>query len=61
MAIAYAGIWFIGIGDWYDRSFVEELRAGYLLESWTDEAIIALRFVLTGTVSFVLRDDVHPL
>lgn len=54
VAIAYAGIWVFGIGDWYDRSFVEELRAGYMLESWSDESIVALRFVLTGTVSFVL-------
>lgn len=54
VALAYVGIWVLGLGGWYDRGFVEEVRAGYMLDSWSDEAIIALRFVLTGTVSFVL-------
>ena len=54
MAIAYGGLWFLGIGGWYDQGFVEEIRAGYMLESWSDESIIALRFMLTATVSFVL-------
>jgi uncharacterized protein len=54
VAIAYAGIWGLGLGGWYSSSFVEELRADYMLESWSDESIIALRFVLTATVSFVL-------
>ncbi len=53
-AIAYAGIWGLSLGGWYDRSVVAEIRAGYLLDSWSDESIIALRFVLTATVSFVL-------
>jgi uncharacterized protein len=52
--IAYVGIWAFGFGGWYDGNFVEELRTGYMLESWSDESIIALHFVLTGTVSFVL-------
>ncbi|TXS92914.1 CPBP family intramembrane metalloprotease [Parahaliea maris] len=54
VALAYAGIWVFSFGDWYDTGFVEELRTGYMLESWSDESIIALRFVLTGTVSFFL-------
>lgn len=54
VAVAHAGIWALGFGGWYDTGFVEELRAGYLLESWSDGSIIALRFVLTATVSFVL-------
>jgi membrane protease YdiL (CAAX protease family) len=54
VSIAYVGIWGLGLGGWYCSSFVEELRAGYMLESWSDESIIALRFVLTATVSFVL-------
>lgn len=53
-SVAYAAIWGLGLGNWYDPGFVEELRSGYQLESWPDEAIIALRFALTGTVSFVL-------
>lgn len=52
--IAYVGIWGLSPGSWYGSSFVEEIRAGYMLESWSDESIIALRFVLTATVSFVL-------
>jgi len=54
VAIAYVGIWGLGFGGWYASSFVLELREGYMLGSWSDEDIIALRFVLTGTVSFVL-------
>jgi membrane protease YdiL (CAAX protease family) len=54
VAIAYVMIWVLGLGDWYDKSFVEEVRTGYMLESWSDESIIALRLVLAGTVSFVL-------
>jgi membrane protease YdiL (CAAX protease family) len=53
-AIAYAGIWGLSLGGWYDTSSVEEMRAGYMLESWSDESIIALRFFLTAAVSFVL-------
>ncbi len=29
VAVAYVGIWVVGIGGWYDNSFVEELRVGY--------------------------------
>lgn len=54
VALAYAAIWALGFGSWYDESFVAELRTGYMLESWSDESIIALRFALTATVSFVL-------
>ena len=54
LSVAYAAIWGLGLGNWYDAGFVEELRSGYQVESWPDEAIIALRFALTGTVSFVL-------
>lgn len=54
VAIAYAGIWALGLGGWYSAEYVEELRAGFMLESWPDGSIIALQFVLTGTVSFVL-------
>ena len=54
VAIAYAGIWGLSLGGWYDSGFVEEIRAGYMLESWSDGSIIALHFVLTATVSFVL-------
>lgn len=54
VAIAYAGIWGLSFGGWYDSRFVEELRAGYMLGSWSNESIIALRFVLTGSVSFLL-------
>ncbi len=53
-AIAYLGIWALSLGGWYDSAFVEEVRSGYLLDSWSDESIIALRFVLTATISFVL-------
>ncbi len=52
--VAYLVIWGLSFGSWYDSGFVEELRAGYMLESWSDGAIIALRFVLTATVSFTL-------
>ena len=54
VAIAYAGIWGLSLGGWYDSSFVEEIRSGYMLESWSDGSIISLRFALTATVSFVL-------
>ena len=54
VSIAYAGIWSLSFGGWYDSRFVEEVRAGYMLESWSDGSIIALRFVLTATVGFVL-------
>ena len=54
VAIAYAGIWALSLGGWYAGNFVEDLRAGYMLETWSDEAVIALRFALTGTVSFAL-------
>ena len=53
-AIAYVGIWGLSFGGWYDSNFIEEVRAGYMLDSWSDESIIALRFVLTATVSFML-------
>lgn len=53
-ALAYVGIWAFGFGGWYDQSFVDEVRQGYMLEDWSDLSIIALHFVLTGTVSFVL-------
>ncbi len=54
VALAYAGIWVLGFGGWYDEAFVNELRADYMLEAWSDMSIIALHFVLTATVSFVL-------
>ncbi len=54
VAVAYFGLWFAGMGGWYDLGFVEEIRAGYMLDGWSDESIIALRFVLAATVSFVL-------
>jgi len=54
VTIAYGAIWITGVGGWYDAGFVEEVRAGYMLDSWSDASIIALRFALTGTVSFVL-------
>ncbi|TVZ40053.1 CAAX prenyl protease-like protein [Alteromonadaceae bacterium 2753L.S.0a.02] len=54
VAVAYAAIWSLAFGGWYATGFVETLREGYMLESWSDASIIALRFVLTGTVSFVL-------
>ncbi len=54
VAAAYIAIWALGLGGWYDSSFVEEIRSGYLLDGWSDTAIIALHFVLTGTVSMVL-------
>ncbi len=54
IALAYTGIWVFALGDWYSHSFVDELRDGYMLESWSDGSLIALRFALTGTVSFVL-------
>lgn len=53
-AIAYVGIWGFSLGSWYDSGAVEQIRSGYMLDSWSDESIIALRFVLTATVSFVL-------
>ncbi len=54
VSVAYAGIWTLGAGNWYDPGFVEALRSGYMLESWSDDAIIALRFILTATLSVVL-------
>ncbi len=54
VAMAYIGIWGLGLGGWYNSDFVAELRAGYMLESWSDASIIALQFVLTGTVSLML-------
>ncbi len=54
IAVAYIALWVLGGGAWYDQAFVEEARSGYMLESWSDESIIALRFVLTATVSFLL-------
>lgn len=53
-AIAYAAIWLFSLGGWYAGGFVDELREGYMLESWSDGSVIALRFALTATVSFVL-------
>ncbi len=53
-SIAYAVIWGLGLGNWYDQSFVEALRSGYQVEQWTDGAIIAFRFAVTATVSFAL-------
>lgn len=52
--IAYVAIWGIGLGNWYDQSFVEALRGGYQVEHWSDGAIIAFRFAITATVSFAL-------
>ncbi|TGD76240.1 CPBP family intramembrane metalloprotease [Mangrovimicrobium sediminis] len=52
--IAYIGIWVLDFGGWYAVGFVDELRQDYMLESWSDTSLIALHFVLTGTVSFVL-------
>jgi len=54
VAVAYFGLWISGMGGWYDPGFVEEIRTGYMLDGWSDESIIALRFVLAATVSFVL-------
>lgn len=54
VAIAYVGIWVFDFGGWYAGDFVNELRTGYMLESWSDKSIIALHLVLTATVSFVL-------
>jgi len=52
--VAYAGIWGLSLGGWYSAGFIEELREGYMLDEWNDSSLIALRFVLTGTISFAL-------
>lgn len=54
VALAYLGVWLSGFGGWYDLDFVNDLRLEYTLPTWSDSAIIALHFVLTGTVSFIL-------
>lgn len=54
VAAAYTAIWNLCGGDWYDGQAVEQMRTEYMLDAWSDEFIIALRLLLTGTVSFVL-------
>ncbi|WP_346840053.1 type II CAAX endopeptidase family protein [Microbulbifer sp. SAOS-129_SWC] len=53
-SIAYVAIWWLGLGNWYDQSFIDALRSGYQVDNWTDGAIIAFRFAVTATVSFAL-------
>ena len=53
-AIAYLALWLLGGGGWYNQAFVDELRTSYMLESWSDGSVIALRLLLTATVSFAL-------
>lgn len=54
VAAAYCFIWAAGVGGWYNPEFVSELRESYQLGTWSDPTVIALQFLLTATVSFML-------
>lgn len=54
IATAYGVIWVANFGGWYDSEFVLELGESYNLTAWSDAGLIALHFLLSATVSFVL-------
>lgn len=52
--IAYAIIWMVGFGGWYNTEFVHQLLEEYNLAGWSDMSVIVFQFALTATYSFVL-------
>ena len=54
VALAYAIIWILGFGKWYNADFVLQQKTDYSLSEWSDSSIIIFHFLMTATLSFII-------
>ena len=52
--VSYLVIWNAGFGDWYNLSFVTELKDDYNLDNWNSVSIVAFHFLVAASFSFIL-------
>jgi len=54
ITVAYLVIWLADFGSWYNTQFILEQKVNYNLEGWSDISIIIFKFLITGSISFML-------
>jgi membrane protease YdiL (CAAX protease family) len=54
IAVSYAVIWLSGIGEWYNTTYLIELKDKYNLAEWNNISILVFHFFITATITFLL-------
>jgi membrane protease YdiL (CAAX protease family) len=54
IVIAYIVIWTLGLGQWYDTTFITEQKANYNLSHWNNTSIILFQLIMTASISFIV-------
>lgn len=54
VALAYAIIWILGFGQWYNTEFVLQQKTEYNLSNWNDSSIIIFHILMTASLSFIM-------
>lgn len=54
VAISYAVIWLLGLGEWYNTDFLLTKKEAYNLSEWNNISILLFHFTITATITFML-------
>jgi len=51
---AHLLIWSLGLAEWYNVGFLQDLKSDYNLNEWSDVQVLVFHFLISSTISFLL-------